>query len=67
MIAGPDGRFHCPRCKKTFRRARHFTTHMCLADTDYLDLNEKEVKMDLDLFTDDEEDKEDADPTVEFK
>ena len=40
---------------------------MCLADTDYLDLNEKEVKMDLDLFTDDEEDKEDADPTVEFK
>ena len=63
---------HCKQCKKKFSRLRQYNTHVCTASktSDYLHLDEKEVRIDLDLFTDDEEEDEEAqkaDPTVEFK
>ncbi|CAH1779573.1 unnamed protein product [Owenia fusiformis] len=36
-----DGKIHCPRCKKSFHRARHFTSHKCMANTDYIDISKR--------------------------
>ncbi|XP_013396741.1 zinc finger protein ZFAT [Lingula anatina] len=40
---GPDGRFLCVRCNKSFTRERHFNSHACLATGDYIDITRKEV------------------------
>ena len=73
-ISDDGGRLLCPQCKKSFSRQRQYNTHFCSAssaNSDYVDLEQKDVKIELDLFTDEEDEDYEAnasaDPTVEFK
>ncbi|KAL5021554.1 hypothetical protein ScPMuIL_000709 [Solemya velum] len=62
---GKDGKYHCVRCKKSFRKERFFVTHKCLACSDYVDITKKEFvdidsggedvveSVDLDVIEDD--------------
>ncbi|KAK2186472.1 hypothetical protein NP493_199g06054 [Ridgeia piscesae] len=62
-----DGLIHCPCCKKVFRRERHFTTHKCLASSDYVDITKKELMNTDELDSDGEaEEATDADNTADF-
>ncbi|XP_064641279.1 zinc finger protein ZFAT-like [Lineus longissimus] len=40
---GNDGRLHCPRCRRTFTRLRHYNSHRCLANSEYVDISKKEA------------------------
>ncbi|XP_041375842.1 zinc finger protein ZFAT-like [Gigantopelta aegis] len=56
-----DGKLHCVRCKRMFTKERHFSTHKCLASSDYIDITQKDaIKMeageDIDLGDDDSDD-----------
>ena len=64
-VADADGKLHCPSCKKTFSRQRHYNTHLCRANSDYVDLSLKDVQVDLDLLSDEEED--DLDHSTDYK
>ncbi|KAL3859095.1 hypothetical protein ACJMK2_009328, partial [Sinanodonta woodiana] len=43
---GKDGKLICVRCKRSFNRERFFTTHKCLASSDFVDISQKDVKFD---------------------
>jgi len=67
VVAAADGLIHCPCCKKVFRRERHFTTHKCLASSDYVDITKKELMNTDELDSDGEaEEATDADNTADF-
>ena len=41
-----DGKLHCPNCHRAFNKERHFKTHKCLANSLYIDISKREVRLD---------------------
>ena len=41
-----DGKLHCPNCHRAFNKERHFRTHKCLANSLYIDISKREVRLD---------------------
>ena len=69
LSIGPDGRYHCVSCKKAFHKERHYITHKCIANTDYVDITGKEAIAGEGLWdaSPGEEDDELADSSVDFR
>ena len=71
-LSAADGKYHCVRCKKSFRRERHYNTHKCLADSNYVDITKKDLILQDGAGDSDEEEEEgnphrDSDPTPDYK
>ena len=49
FVSAESGELLCPKCKKTFRRPRHFNTHRCLGIGEYRDILRDEVLTDDEL------------------
>ena len=57
--------FRCSSCKRAFRKERHYTTHKCLASSDYVDITRREL-VEGGESGGEEGEGEDADSTADF-
>ncbi|XP_067136935.1 zinc finger protein ZFAT-like isoform X2 [Centruroides vittatus] len=73
---GSDGQYHCPRCKRAFKKERHILGHKCLGKGDYIDISIKENSVSEEVMeeepevkeeTEDDEKEVDTDCTEDFK
>ena len=43
IMPGADHMYHCKQCEKSFRRERHYRSHVCIAAKDYVDITKLNV------------------------